>query len=98
MDKSGHSVAAHYGVRTHRYKLICYYSPGRFHDGEYPKGTENTRWPQWELFDLEKDKYELNNVYDDPNYADVVKELKEELERLQNEFKDDKDERYVRGN
>ncbi len=37
---------------------------------------------EWELFDLETDPNELNNVYDDPAYADVVIELKTELERL----------------
>jgi arylsulfatase A-like enzyme len=95
MDQSEHCVAAHYGIRTHRYKLICYYTPGRDYSEEYSK-AEGTEWPQWELFDLQNDKYELNNVYGDPNYAGVVKELKAELDRLQKELKDDKDERYVR--
>lgn len=88
METDDHCVAAHYGVRTHKYKLICYYAPGRFPSGGYPKGTEGTKWPQWELFDLEKDKYELNNVYDDPGYANVVEELKVELDRLQKQLKD----------
>jgi hypothetical protein len=39
--------------------------------------------PEWELFDLEKDPQEMNNVIDDPAYAGVVKELKDELHRLQ---------------
>ena len=94
MDQDDHCVAAHYGIRTHRYKLICYYAPGRYYNGEYPEGTEETTWPQWELFDLQNDKYELKNVYDDPDYADVVKELKNELARLRKELKDDKDERH----
>jgi len=37
---------------------------------------------EWELFDLEKDPNELNSVYDDPDYAPVIEELKGELERL----------------
>ncbi|MBN1909485.1 MAG: sulfatase [Pirellulales bacterium] len=44
---------------------------------------------EWELFDLEKDPHELNSVYDDPAYADVVKELKAELARLKKLYKDD---------
>jgi len=37
---------------------------------------------EWELYDLEKDPDELTSVYDDPEYAEVVSELKAELERL----------------
>jgi len=33
----------------------------------------------------------MNNVYDDPAYADVVNELKAELRRLRKELEDDKD-------
>ncbi|MFL7893523.1 MAG: sulfatase/phosphatase domain-containing protein, partial [Anaerolineales bacterium] len=39
--------------------------------------------PEWELFDLEVDPYELNNLYNDPDYIDIVKELKHELHSLQ---------------
>jgi hypothetical protein len=44
--------------------------------------------PEWELFDLEKDPMELNNVWSNPEYADVVKELTDELHRLQTHFGD----------
>lgn len=44
---------------------------------------------QWELFDLEKDPLELRNEYDNPEYAQTVKDLKQELTRLQRELKDD---------
>ena len=67
-----HSVKRHYGVRTKRYKLIHFY-----HDID-----------EWELYDLQKDPDELKNVYNDPEHADVVKKLKEELKRLRNKFKD----------
>jgi len=30
----------------------------------------------WELFDLQKDPHELVSVYDDPGYAEVVKQMK----------------------
>src|SRR5690625_4272602 len=46
-----HKVVAHYGMRTHRYKLIYYYGEAL--------GASNTvdesREPEWELFDLETD-------------------------------------------
>ena len=44
---------------------------------------------EWELFDLEKDPNELKSVYEDPAYADTVKELKTELARLREQYKDD---------
>ncbi len=71
----GHNVFAHYGVRTDRYKLIYYYrnDPG-------PR--------EWELFDLEEDPMEMCSVYNDPDYADVVAELKAELLRLRSEVGD----------
>ena len=46
------------------------------------------RIDQWELYDLEKDRMEMKNVYADPAYAQVVKELKAELYRLKDELND----------
>ena len=62
-----HMVKRHYGVRTKQYKLLHYY-----HDID-----------AWELYDLENDPQELKNVYDNPDYSDVVKKLTAELKRLQ---------------
>jgi arylsulfatase A-like enzyme len=53
------------------------------------------RIDQWELFDLQKDPHELNNVYADPSYAGTVKELKLEMERLKKELNDH--DQYVDG-
>jgi hypothetical protein len=47
------------------------------------------RIDQWELYDLKKDPMEMNNVYDEADYKNVVKKLKKELRRLQNELGDD---------
>ena len=44
---------------------------------------------QWELFDLQKDPYELKNLYADPAHAETVKELKAEMYRLKKELKDE---------
>lgn len=84
MHLAHHNVYAHYGVRTLRYKLIYYYADALGQPGAIDEPKE----PEWELFDLEKDPYELHNVYSDPAYADVVKELKEELHRLQRKVGD----------
>jgi len=44
---------------------------------------------EWELYDLEKDPHELRNEYNNPAYAEIVKELKAELARLKAFYKDD---------
>ena len=64
---TAHRVGPHHGVRTDRYKLIEYYSEGDYR----------------ELFDLENDPNELKNLYGEPGYEDITRELKEELQRLQ---------------
>jgi len=79
MHKAHHNVYAHYGVRTLRYKLIYYYSDALGQAG----AIDETYEPEWELFDLETDPYEMHNVVDDPAYASIVRELKDELHRLQ---------------
>jgi len=81
----GHNVYAHYGVRTLQYKLIYYYADGL---GE-PGTKDETHPPEWELFDLKKDPYEMCSVYDDPAYAVVVSDLKKELDRLQKKYADE---------
>ncbi len=85
MHLTHHNVYAHYGVRTLHHKLIYYYADalGR------PGAIDEPKEPEWELFDLDKDPYELNSVYDDPTYADVVKDLRAELRRLQDKVGDE---------
>lgn len=84
MHLADHGVYAHYGVRTDRYKLIYYYAEALGATG----AIDDPKPPEWELFDLQNDPYELRNVYADPAYAGIVKELKDELHRLQREVKD----------
>ncbi len=86
MHKAHHNVYAHYGIRTHRYKLIYYYSDAL---GQ-PGAIDETYEPEWELFDLKKDPYELHSVYDDPAYAGVVAQLQEELHLRQAEVGDER--------
>lgn len=47
------------------------------------------RIKQWELYDLENDPYEMNNIYDDTGSEKLVNKLKKELWRLQTELGDD---------
>lgn len=84
MHLAHHHVYAHYGVRTHRYKLIYYYADAL---GQ-PGAIDESKPPEWELFDLDEDPNELNNVYHDPAYADIAAELRGELRRLQEEVQD----------
>jgi arylsulfatase A-like enzyme len=66
-------VQPHYGIRTERYKLIHYY---------YDKDN-------WELFDLKKDPFEVDNVYDNAANAALISNLKTRLEELKKEYKMD---------
>ena len=45
--------------------------------------------PEWELFDLERDPHELNNVYHHPEYADTAEELRRELRSWQECVRDE---------
>ncbi|MEQ8533151.1 MAG: DUF4976 domain-containing protein, partial [Imperialibacter sp.] len=65
-----HKVKRHYGIRNYRYKLIHFY-----HDVD-----------TWELYDLQQDPQEMNNLIDDPKYGDVVEELKARLMEKQIEL------------
>jgi arylsulfatase A-like enzyme len=78
MHLAHHNVYAHYGIRTSRYKLIYYYE-------------REPDPPEWELFDLEQDPYELRSVYHHPDYQEVVRDLKEQLRRLRLELGDTTD-------
>jgi arylsulfatase A-like enzyme len=67
-----HMVKRHYGVRTERYKLIHFYND----------------IDVWELYDLQEDPKELNNLYGKEGYDQITKELMEELKRLQEQYDD----------
>ena len=65
-----HHVQPHYGIRTERYKLIHFY-----YDID-----------QWELYDLQSDPNELNNLIDNDKYADIISNLKSELYNLKKNY------------
>jgi arylsulfatase A-like enzyme len=93
MNRGDHNVAAHYGLRTQRYKLIYYYYDGMglpgTNYGDYPPEVQlEGHAPEWELFDLQADPREMRNVADDPAYAAIRRELTDQLHRLQAELGD----------
>ena len=65
-----HMVKKHYGVRTDRYKLIHFYDD----------------IDAWELYDLEKDPSEMNNIYGKEGTETITAELKKRLVELQKEY------------
>ena len=67
-----HMVKRHYGVRTERYKLIHFYND----------------IDAWELYDLQEDPKEMNNLYGKAGYEKITEELKAELVRLQTQYHD----------
>jgi hypothetical protein len=49
--------------------------------------------PSWELFDLVTDPSEMNSLYNDPGQKALIRELKESLLKLKEQY-DDTDEKY----
>ena len=89
MHAAHHNVCAHYGIRTRRYKLIYYYGQPLSQEGALESPVSPDWAPEWELFDLEQDPCEMSSVYHDPAYAAVIRELKDELHRLQKQVGDE---------
>ncbi|MCB9218190.1 MAG: sulfatase [Ignavibacteriales bacterium] len=74
-----HGVKRHYGIRTERYKLIHFY-----YDID-----------AWELYDLEKDPHEINNIYNNNEYQNIIVELKSELQKLREKYDDTDETKYL---
>ncbi len=80
---------AHFGIRTKKYKLIFFYGV----DYEDPPRTDY--WgsqadivtpPGWEFYDLEKDPHEMDNQYNNPEYSEIISELKTRLKAVRKEL------------
>jgi len=94
---SKHANPAHFGIRTKQYKLIFFY--GRYYLtkdkivkdgwGRYDFDTPVA----WEFYDLTKDPEEMQNEYHNPEYAEVILKLKEEL-KAQRKSLNEEDENY----
>jgi arylsulfatase A-like enzyme len=72
-----HRVPAHIGIRTRRHKLIAYLD-----------APDAARATELELFDLDSDTTEVENLVDDPAHAGVLEELTAALGALQREVRD----------
>ena len=78
----GHGVTMHDGVSTGDYKLIKFY-------GKKAKGKDH-----WEFYDLKNDPAEMNNLYNNPEMASKIKEMKEEYASIR-DYYEVPDERVV---
>ncbi len=78
---SVHMVKRHYAIVTEEYKLAHFYFDV----------------DEWELYDRKKDKNEMKNVYHEPEYAEVVADLKTKLAAMRVKYKDSKelDQKYI---
>ncbi len=76
-----HMVKRHYGIVTEEYKLAHFY-----YDID-----------EWELYDRKNDPEEMRNVYHNPEYQDIVKDLTQKLKELRVMYKDSEalDEQYI---
>lgn len=66
-----HTVKRHYGISSKKYKLIHFYND----------------IDEWELYDLQNDPHELNNLYFNIEYADVLLKMKKELDEMKDKYK-----------
>lgn len=67
-----HKVSPHFGIRNKRYKLIRFY-----------KNVNN-----WELFDLERDPTEMNNLYGKSGYGQIIDNMKKLLKQQITNYED----------
>ncbi len=69
-----HHVQPHYGIRTKKYTLAHFYY----------------NIDVWELYDLEKDPEQMHNIINDPQYNNVIKDLKAQLKDLMIKYENNK--------
>ena len=72
---SVHMIPRHYGIRTERYKLMHFYQFGN----------------EWELYDLQSDPDELQNLYGKKGTGKLAADLRKQLSALQKHYEDDSD-------
>ncbi len=77
-ENGEHAVSPHFGIKTKRYKLIRFY----------------TRVNNWELYDLQTDPHEMNNLYGKKGYETITRQLKATLNQQIDKF-DDNDARQI---
>lgn len=76
---------AHLGIRDERYKLIFLYG-----DRLNMTGSDDvTSTPAWEFYDLQADPHENHNAYADPQYAKIIRDMKQRLLKLRTQYNDE---------
>ena len=78
----------HFGIRGKRYKLAFFYGNG-FKDNKNNESEKVVRY--WDFFDLKEDPNELHNAYEDEQYQEIIKEMKNQILH-QREILGDRDE------
>ncbi len=71
-ENGEHAVSPHFGISTGRYKLIRMYK----------------KIDDWELYDLEKDPAEMNDLYGKKGYEALTARLKEQLKQTVRKYED----------
>lgn len=74
-----HMVRRHDGVTDGRYKLIHFYGKGKGKD----KGNDID---SWELYDLQNDPTETDNIYSRMKDSETVDKLKTELQKYRDQY------------
>ncbi len=72
-ENGEHSVSPHFGIKTNRYKLIRFYK----------------RVTSWELYDLQKDPNEMNNVFGKKGYEKITGKLRLQLDKFIEKYEDE---------
>ncbi|MCH5234539.1 MAG: sulfatase [Muribaculaceae bacterium] len=67
-----HAVKRHYGVRDERYKLMHFYND----------------IDAWELYDLQEDPHEMNNIYGKPGTEEITARMMKKLKEQQEKYDD----------
>lgn len=67
-----HAVKRHYGVRDHHYKLVHFYND----------------IDKWELYDLQTDPHEMNNIYGAVGTEEITSTMMQKLKAAQEEYDD----------
>jgi N-sulfoglucosamine sulfohydrolase len=72
------------GVVTKQYKLLHYLN----HEIDPPKGSEVEKADEYQLFDLLNDPQEEKNLFDDPQFQDIQKDMLGRLAKWQDKVGD----------
>jgi len=77
-------VPGHFGVRDERYKLIFFY-------GANANGKGKRTPVAWEFYDTQKDPFEMKNEYENPEYKQIITDMKVQLKETRKELNETDD-------